>query len=115
MTISRRSAIAALGGFAIAPRVSRAAPKADAFSLIGDRFHNSDYIRTGLSRTIAHDLDVSIHFCDETKMLNAATLNGYKLLIILRDGMIWPDGYPDEASNAGWQVSSHTRHEGSRS
>jgi type 1 glutamine amidotransferase len=26
----------------------------------------------------------------------------YKLLIILRDGMIWPDGYGDESSNAGY-------------
>ena len=35
-------------------------------------------------------------------MLTAETLRPYKLLIILRDGMIWPDGYPDESTNAGW-------------
>ena len=29
-------------------------------------------------------------------------MKGYKLLIILRDGMIWPDGYPDETTNAAW-------------
>ena len=82
---------------------ARAAPlKADAFALIGDRYHNSDYIRTGLNRTIAEPLGISIDFCDETKRLNSETLEGYKLLIILRDGMIWPDGYPNEASNAAW-------------
>jgi len=27
-------------------------------------------------------------------MLTAETLAGYKLLIILRDGYNWPDGYP---------------------
>jgi type 1 glutamine amidotransferase len=102
MTTSRRSAIAALAGALAAPRVTRSAPKATAFALIGDRYHNSDYIRVGLGRTIARDLDVSIDFCDETKMLTAETLDGYKLLIVLRDGMIWPDGYPDENTNAAW-------------
>jgi type 1 glutamine amidotransferase len=27
------------------------------------------------------------------------------LLIVLRDGMIWPDGYPAETTNAGWFTS----------
>lgn len=76
--------------------------KATAFALIGDRYHNSDYIRTGLNRTIGKELGVSIEFCDETSMLNAETLDGAKLLIILRDGMTWPAGYPDESTNAGW-------------
>lgn len=79
-----------------------APPKADAFALIGDRYHNSDYIRTALNRTIAEPLGVSIDFCDETNRLSSETLENYKLLIILRDGMIWPDGYPNEASNAAW-------------
>ena len=92
-----------LAAFAGAAAASAAAPaKATAFALIGDRYHNSDYIRTGLSRTIGKELGVSIDFCDETGQLNAETLHGYKLLIILRDGMIWPDGYPDETTNAAW-------------
>ncbi len=102
MKTSRRSALAALAGAAAAPHIARAAQKATAFGLIGDRYHNSDYARTGLNRTITQDLGVTIDFTDETKQLNAETLNGYKLLIILRDGMIWPDGYPDETSNAAW-------------
>ena len=102
LTISRRSLLGASGAMVIGAAAGRAAQKAAAYGLIGDRYHNSDYIRTALNRTIAGDLDVSIDFCDETKMLTAATLDGYKLLIILRDGMIWPDGYPDETTNAGW-------------
>lgn len=101
MNTSRRTAIAALAGAAVAPS-AQSAPKATAFALIGDRYHNSDYIRTGLNRTIARDRGISIDFCDETRMLTADTLTGYKLLIILRDGMIWPDGYPDENTNAAW-------------
>jgi hypothetical protein len=102
MKATRRTALAALAGAAVAPAVLRSAQKGTAFALIGDRYHNSDYIRTALNRTIARDLDVSVDFCDETRMLNAETLQGYKMLIVLRDGMIWPDGYPDENTNAAW-------------
>lgn len=102
MITTRRSALAALAGAALAPSVGRSAQKATAFALIGDRYHNSDYVRVGLGRTIQKEMSVSIDFCDETKMLNAETLDGYKLLIVLRDGMIWPDGYPDENTNAAW-------------
>ncbi len=109
MTTTRRSflAAAAAGGFAVS--IGRSAPKATAFALIGDRYHNSDYIRVGLSRTIAKQLDVSIDFCDETKMLTAEMLEGYKLLIVLRDGMIWPDGYPDENTNAAWVATGRPK------
>src|SRR5687767_698656 len=102
METTRRTLLAALAGAAVAPTAGRSAPKADAYALIGDRYHNSDYIRTALNRTIAKDLGVSIDFCDETKTLTSDTLTGYKMLIVLRDGMIWPDGYPDESSNAAW-------------
>ena len=102
MRTTRRSAIATLGAAVLAPALGRAAKKAAAFALIGDRYHNSDYVRVGLGRTIQRDMGVSIDFCDETRMLTADTLEGYKLLIVLRDGMIWPDGYPDETTNAGW-------------
>ena len=105
MDITRRSAVAALAGSALAPYVGRAAAKANAFALIGDRYHNSDYIRTGLTKSLANDMDLSIDFCDETKRLTAETLSKYKMLIILRDGMNWPDGYPDETTNAGWLTS----------
>jgi len=89
--------MAALAGAALS-----AAQKATAFGLIGDRYHNSDYIRSGLNRTIAKELNITIDFTDETRMLNAETLKGYKLLIVLRDGMVWPEGYPDETTNAAW-------------
>lgn len=100
--ISRRAALLRAAALSAAPAVSLARTKATAFALIGDRYHNSDYIRTGLSRTIGQGVGVSIDFCDEVKLLDRETLRGRKLLIILRDGMLWPDGYPDENSNAAW-------------
>src|SRR5882724_4763538 len=104
-TISRRTALVACAGLA---QQLHARPKGTAFALIGDRYHNSDYIRTGLRRTIEREMDVPVDFCDEVKMLSAETLKGYKLLIILRDGMLWPDGYQDESSNAGWVAGGRT-------
>ena len=71
--------------------------QATAFALIGDRHHNSDYIRTALGKTLVRDLGLTIDFTDEVKLLNVETLKNYQLLIIFRDGMIWPDGYGSQA------------------
>src|SRR5689334_9289299 len=108
--INRRTALAALAGTALLPRTGKAAKKATAFALIGDRYHNSDYIRTALTRTIVKQLDVTVDFTDETSLLNAETLEGYKALIVLRDGMIWPDGYGgDESTNAAWVATGRPK------
>ena len=99
-----------MAGTALAPFPGKAAKKATAFGLIGDRYHNSDYIRVGLTKTIAKDLDVSIDFTDETSLLNSETLDGYRVLIILRDGMLWPDGYGgDESTNAAWVATGRPK------
>jgi hypothetical protein len=52
-------------------------------ALVGDRYHNSDYIRVSLGKTLSSGLNLHIDFCDEVKMLNAEELQGYQLLIIL--------------------------------
>ena len=67
--------------------------KGTAFALIGDRYHNSDYIRTALGKTLVHGLGLTIDFTDEVESLNEENLKDYQMLIIFRDGMIWPDGY----------------------
>jgi len=92
--MTRRVALAGpLGGLLLSRSLAVAREKGTAFALIGDRYHNSDYIRTALGRTFGKELGMAVDFCDEVKMLNAETLRGYKLLIMLRDGMLWPDGY----------------------
>jgi hypothetical protein len=101
--ISRRAALGACAvGSSTLVQSLYGRTKATAFALIGDRYHNSDYIRTALRRTIEREMGVPVDFCDEVKLLDAETLAGYKLLIVLRDGMLWPDGYQDESSNAGY-------------
>lgn len=64
-----------------------------AFALIGDRYHNSDYIRTALKKTLVEKAGISIDFTDEVSLLSEETLKYYRMLIILRDGMVWPNGY----------------------
>ena len=67
--------------------------KSTVLALIGDRYHNSDYIRTALGKTLVRDLGLTIDFTDEVQNLNSVTLNNYRMLIIFRDAVIWPNGY----------------------
>jgi type 1 glutamine amidotransferase len=101
--MTRRSAIRGAGRVAaFAGLTLSASPSAQsiygkrpvtAFALAGDRYHNIDYIRTALGKTLVKDLGVSIDFTDELSLLTASNLKPYKLLIMLRDGMVWPAGY----------------------
>jgi hypothetical protein len=67
-------------------------PETRALALIGDRFHNSDYIRVALDKTFK-DLNVPIDYTIRYDQISADLLKGYRLFVCLRDGMIWPDGY----------------------
>ena len=97
--ISRRAAIRGLG---VALAGSRALPasvygnrKAAALAIGGDRYHNMDYIRTALSKTLGRDLGLSMDFSDEVTLLATRFLRDYRMLIMLRDGMMFPTGYSD--------------------
>ncbi|MBT4099588.1 MAG: ThuA domain-containing protein [Gemmatimonadetes bacterium] len=72
-----------------------------AFALVGDRYHNADYIRTALGKSLVRDLGLHIDFSDEVTRLSADTMASYELLIIFRDGMLWPDGYGLKAHYPG--------------
>ena len=76
---------------------STASPRT--LALIGDRYHNADYIRTALAR-LFKTLDLPIDFTIAYEKVSDEFLNGYQILITLRDGMNWPDGYlgPDAYS-----------------
>ena len=79
---------------------------AKAFALIGDRYHNADYIRTALGKTLVRECGLAIDFCDEVTQLNTETLEQYPLLIIFRDCMLWPDGYGLNAHYPGCDPTS---------
>jgi hypothetical protein len=113
--MSRRAAIGSmakagvLGSWAFGSPLAAASESATAFALIGDRYHNSDHYRAAMGKTFVRDMNLSVDFSDEVKLLNDDHLSKYKLLIILRDGMIWPDGHGDPKSNAGWWAQGQSK------
>lgn len=70
----------------------RASERLDALALIGDRYHNSDYIRVALSK-LFRDLNLRIEFTINYDQISETLLRPYRLLVILRDGLSWPGGY----------------------
>ena len=80
-----------------------------ALALIGDRYHSPVYIRDNLINALVRE-NIPVTFIEEVTALNAASLSEHQLLIILRDGMNWPDGYDkphvkwmtDEQQQAIW-------------
>ena len=91
--LSRRALVAGLGAAALPARAQpRTGTRPRALALIGDRYHNPDYIHVSLDR-VFHDLDIPIDYTMDYAGLSAASIKPYQLLLVLRDGMIWPGGY----------------------
>ncbi|MFQ5928223.1 MAG: ThuA domain-containing protein [Acidobacteriota bacterium] len=63
-----------------------------ALALIGDRYHSPVYIRDNLIKALVRE-NIPVTFIENVKALNAESLAEHQLLVILRDGMIWPNGY----------------------
>lgn len=61
-------------------------------ALIGDRYHNPDYIRVSLDRVFG-DRKLMVDYTISYDKLSKELLSNYQLFVCLRDGMIWPDGY----------------------
>ena len=61
-------------------------------ALIGDRYHNADYIRVALSR-LFRELNLPVDYTINYDQISARLLASYRLFLVLRDGMIWPNGY----------------------
>lgn len=103
--ITRRSVISSLAGlttgvaltsplaaFARGKSTEMAPEKDTIFALMGDHYHNADIVRTALTRDIVKDMGISVKMTDDYTSLSAETLKGYKMLIIHRDGRVFPEG-----------------------
>ena len=68
-------------------------------ALIGDRYHNPDYIRVSLAR-VFKELNIPVDYTANYDKISADLLKNYQLFLVLRDGQIFPTGYlgPDAAS-----------------
>jgi type 1 glutamine amidotransferase len=90
-----------------APVQSQAKGKPRALALIGDRYHNPDYIRVSLDK-VFKDLNIPIDYTIQYDQISASLLKEYQLLLILRDGMIWPDGYLGPDAYAAYEANLET-------
>ena len=63
-----------------------------ALALIGDRYHNPDYIRVSLDK-VFKSLEIPIDYTIQYDQISRSALKSYQLFLCLRDGMIWPEGY----------------------
>ncbi len=81
--------------------------KPRALALIGDRYHNPDYIRVSLDK-VFNDLKIPIDYTIQYDQISATLLKNYHLLLILRDGMIWPDGYLGPDAYAAYEADLET-------
>jgi type 1 glutamine amidotransferase len=90
-----------------APLQSQGSGKRRALALIGDRYHNPDYIRVSLDK-VFKDLNIPIDYTIQYDQISASLLKNYQLLLILRDGMIWPDGYLGPDAYAAYEANLET-------
>ena len=94
-TVSRRRALGSglAASALLATQSSGQAPgKPKILALVGDRYHNPDYIRVGMDKVFG-SLQLNADYTIQYASLSRELLKNYQLLLILRDGMIWPDGY----------------------
>jgi type 1 glutamine amidotransferase len=100
--LSRRAAMRNLGvlgagaalGSGLSAAGSSAAPKKiDVLAVIGDRWHSFDYLRTAFNRTLVKEGGASVTFVPAPSDFGADKLAGYKLLLMLCDGLAFPGGY----------------------
>lgn len=89
-----------LAGAAIGGQTAAAPPRV--LALIGDRYHNSDFIRVALNK-LFDELNLPVDYTINYSELSAKLLSNYRLFVIFRDGMIWPKGYrgPDSYPYSG--------------
>jgi type 1 glutamine amidotransferase len=73
-------------------KVYSTAERPHALALIGDRYHSAVYIRDNLAPALLRE-NIPVTFIENVEALNADSLRRVQLLIILRDGMNWPNGY----------------------
>jgi type 1 glutamine amidotransferase len=98
--VSRRLVVTGAAMSVMPVRAATNAPRAVA--LIGDRAHNSDYIRISLDK-VFHALNIPIDYTIDYAGLAAASLKPYRLLLIFRDGENSVDGYFGADFFAGYE------------
>lgn len=74
--------------------VYQTADRPRALALIGDRYHSPVYIRDHLAKALVRE-NIPVTFIENVEALTPEALAEHDLLIILRDGMNWPEGFDE--------------------
>ncbi len=95
---SRRSLLHRLGLAGAASTLLRSRAEAKTkkpvvLAMLGDRWHAFDYLRTAFYRTLVRELGLSVRFTPDPEEISRENLRNYRMLLILSDGMVFPDGY----------------------
>lgn len=67
-----------------------------ALAIIGDRYHSPVHIRNGLMGPLALE-NIPVVYIENHEALTANALKDFDLLILFKDGNIWPNGYERNA------------------
>lgn len=90
--ISRRAVLQGAAAGLVTMAFGQQSNARRALALIGDRYHNADYIRVALAKMFQGQ-GVTVDYTIDVESLSANLLKNYQLFVCLRDGMIWPEGY----------------------
>ena len=94
--ISRRNLLRGAAGLAVGSVITNVLAQPGSrprmLALVGDRYHNPDYIRVALTKTF-DGLKISVDYTMHYEQLSRDLLKNYQVFLCLRDGMIWPGGY----------------------
>jgi type 1 glutamine amidotransferase len=104
--LSRRKLLGSMGAASAGVMLGGAGKSAGprALALIGDRYHNADYIRLSLNRVFG-ELGIPIDYTIDTGAISSELLRPYQLFLILRDGMLWPGGYAGPDAYVAYQTN----------
>src|ERR1700689_291760 len=113
VSISRRSVLrgaAVAAGVGLSGRIVPAQKDTGrrVLALIGDRYHNSDYIEVALNKMFAGQ-GVSVDYTIDVSKLSRSVLSNYQLFLCLRDGMVWPNGYLGPDAYAAYEQNLENR------
>ncbi|MCK0159205.1 ThuA domain-containing protein [Allomuricauda sp. F6463D] len=73
-----------------------------ALVMMGDRYHSPVHVRDGLMRPLALE-NIPVVYIENHEALTAEALKEFDLLIFLKDGNIWPNGY-ERGAQVQWMT-----------
>ncbi len=84
--------------------VYQSADRPRALALIGDRYHSPVHVRNGLMGPLALE-NIPVVYIENHEALTAEVLKEFDLLIFLKDGNIWPNGY-ESGTQVKWMTEA---------